>query len=76
MNDLFLNKETLILFFSNSSYAKESENLTIFAESNLAVPLVKIIRKYSQERHVIVSINFRSSFDLIKKIDAQKMNTY
>jgi molybdenum ABC transporter molybdate-binding protein len=59
----------LILFFSNSSYAKESENLTIFAESNLAVPLVKIIRKYSQERHVIVSINFRSSFDLIKKID-------
>tara|TARA_Y100000389_G_scaffold115529_1_gene112617 strand:- start:6482 stop:7216 length:735 start_codon:yes stop_codon:yes gene_type:complete len=64
-------KKILILFllFSNISYANDSKNLTIFAESNLSVPLVKIIRKYSKEKNTIISINFKSSFDLIEKID-------
>ena len=64
-------KKILILFLllTNISYAKDSNNLIIFAESDLAIPLVKIIRKYSKEKNVVVSINFDSSFDLINKID-------
>ena len=64
-------KKILILFLllTNISYAKDSNNLIIFAESDLAIPLVKIIRKYSKENNVVVSINFDSSFDLINKID-------
>lgn len=59
----------LILLFCNFSQASESKNLTIFAESNLSVPLVKIIREYSKEKNAIISINLQSSFDLIERID-------
>jgi molybdenum ABC transporter molybdate-binding protein len=62
-------KILLILFFGNIAYGEEPKNLTIFAESNLAVPLVKIIREYSKEKNIIISINFKSSSDLIQKID-------
>jgi len=64
-------KKILILFllFANISHAKDSTNLTIFAESNLSVPIVKIVREYSKANNVIISINFQSSFDLIERID-------
>jgi molybdenum ABC transporter molybdate-binding protein len=65
----FLKIFLTLLLFCNFSQASESKNLTIFAESNLSVPLVKIIRKYSKEKNVIISINFQSSFDLIERID-------
>lgn len=66
-----IRKIIIILSFliSINSYAKESTNLTIFAESNLALPLSEIVRKYSREKNTIVSINFSSSLDLISKID-------
>ena len=47
----------LLLLFSNISYGDESKNSTIFAESNLAIPLVKIVRKYSKEKKTIIFIN-------------------
>jgi molybdenum ABC transporter molybdate-binding protein len=65
----FLKIFLTLLFFCNFSQASESKNLTIFAESNLSVPLVKIIGEYSKEKNVIISINFQSSFDLIERID-------
>lgn len=49
---------------------EESENLTIFSESNTAYPLTKIARLYSSEGNAVVSINFSSSSDLIQNIDA------
>lgn len=62
-----------LLFFclsSASAIAKESDNLTIFSESNMTYPLAKIARAYSLEKNAVVSINFNSSSVLIQNIDA------
>jgi molybdate transport system substrate-binding protein len=49
--------------------AKKVNNLTVFSESNMTYPLVKIARLYSSTGNSAVSINFNSSYDLIQNID-------
>lgn len=48
---------------------KKVHNLTIFSESNMTFPLVKIARLYSATNNSTVSINFNNSYELIKNID-------
>lgn len=60
----------LLIFFSQNSYSKRPPiNLTIFAEPNTTYALTEIARSYSNNRNVIISINFNSSFELIQNID-------
>jgi molybdate transport system substrate-binding protein len=49
---------------------KKIDSLTIFSEVNMTYPLVKIARLYSEQKNVIVSVNFNSSSELIQNIDA------
>ena len=63
---------TIVLaLIANISFAKNSQNhsLTIFAENDISIPLVKIIRQYSIDQNVTVSANFDSSANLIQDID-------
>ena len=64
----------LIIFYTNQSFAQEEKekmgNLTIFAENNTALALVKIARSYLQQEKSIVSINFKYSFELIQDLDS------
>ncbi|MES2677107.1 MAG: molybdate ABC transporter substrate-binding protein [Pseudomonadota bacterium] len=49
--------------------AKKIDNLTIFSESNMTYPLVKVARLYSEQKNAIVSINFDYSAQLIQNIN-------
>ncbi len=49
---------------------KKVNNLTVFSESNMTYPLVKIARLYSANNNSTVSINFNNSYELIQNIDA------
>jgi molybdate transport system substrate-binding protein len=71
----------LMITFSGNVFAKESHqeslpstkkvnNLTILSEDNMAYPLVKIARLYSESNNSIVSINFNNSHQLITDIEA------
>lgn len=55
---------------ATNSYASPSRSLTIFAEQNMVASLVKISRLYSQKNHVIVSVNFNSSAELMNEVDS------
>jgi len=58
--------------YTNKAYAdqtKKIDNLTVFSESNMAYPLVKVARLYSQQKSAIVSINFDYSAQLIANIN-------
>ena len=59
----------ILLLISTSAQASQSRTLTIFAESNVALPLTKIARQFSRAANVIVSINFTSADNLIYNID-------
>jgi len=68
-------KKILVGFFvfclcSSNSFASPSRSLTVFAEQNMVSSLVKISRLYCQKNHVIVSVNFNSSAELINEVDA------
>jgi molybdenum ABC transporter molybdate-binding protein len=56
--------------FGNNSFATPSRNITIFAEPNMAIPLAKIARLFSQQSNVIVALNFNPANDLINDIDS------
>ncbi|MCE3255197.1 MAG: modA [Rickettsiaceae bacterium] len=61
-----------LTFFSGNVFAQKAtkiNNLTVFSESGLAYPLVKIARVYSEQKHSILSINFDYSAQLIKNIN-------
>jgi molybdate transport system substrate-binding protein len=61
----------LSIFLSISdSFASPTRSLTVFAEQNMVPALVKISRLYSQKNHVIVSVNFNSSAELINDVDS------
>jgi len=49
---------------------KKIGNVTVFAENNMAYPLVKLTRIYSKDAKSAVSIDFNYSFELIENIDA------
>lgn len=57
-------------FFAQKSQAATSRTLTVFAEQNMVSALTKISRLYSQKNHVIVSVNFNSSSELMNDVDA------
>lgn len=57
------------LFLGRTTQALATESLTIFSEANMTYALTKIARIYSQKNNVAISINFRSSFELIEDID-------
>lgn len=59
-----------LLFYSFNAKAMPSRNLTVFAEQNMVSALIKISRVYSQKNHVIVSVNFNSSAELITEVDS------
>lgn len=71
-----INFKTLFLgffisgFFVGNAFASPSRTLTIFAEQNMVQALVKISRLYSQSNHVIVSVNFNSSAELMSSVDS------
>lgn len=75
MKNKFLLRLLTGFFFCSSLWqiapaqAATSENLTIFAESNMVYALTEIARNYSKEKNIVVSINFSSSFELIQNID-------
>jgi ABC-type molybdate transport system substrate-binding protein len=67
---LFILNFTLAIFTTNSFAQNNKERfLTIFAENETALSLIKVTRKYSQENNVTISINFDNSADLIKEIE-------
>lgn len=59
-----------LTLFTSQALAIPSRNLTVFAEQNMISALIKISRLYSQKNHVIVSVNFNSSADLINDVDS------
>lgn len=60
-----------LIIFSVNSFAQNNKErfLTIFAEHDVAFPLIDITRNYSQKYNIIISINFNNSVDLIKDIE-------
>ena len=68
---VFILNFTIITIFTTNSFAQNNKErfLTIFAESETALSLIKVTRKYSQENNVTISINFDNSADLIKEIE-------
>ena len=70
--NLLLMTFVCLIIFSGNVYADKSrkiDNLTIFSESNMTYPLVKVARLYSQKKSAIVSINFDYSAQLIANIN-------
>jgi molybdate transport system substrate-binding protein len=67
---IFLSLAVFLCLFSQNSFALPGRNLTVFAEQNMVAALVKIARLYSQKNHVIVSVNFNSSAELIGDVDS------
>lgn len=62
----------LTVIFCGTVNAKKPDkptSLTIFSEPNMTYALTEIARSYANDRNVIVSINFNSSFELIQNID-------
>jgi len=62
----------LLIFFCETVNAKKPSSqisITIFAEPNMTYALTEIARSYSNNRNMVVSINFSSSFELIQNID-------
>jgi molybdenum ABC transporter molybdate-binding protein len=61
-----------LMFFPQDSHAVKNnqiDNLTIFSESGMEYPLVKVARLYSEQKNAIVSINFDNSVQLIRDLD-------
>lgn len=69
MTKNFLTTFLILFFFSLTSFAKTSRNLTVFAEPNMVSAITKIAHLYSQKANVITSVTFNSSADLIANID-------
>ncbi len=59
-----------LFFFTTKVYALENRNLTVFAESNMALALTKIVRIYSQKSNSIITINFNNSYDSLSEIES------
>ena len=52
------------------SFANTSRNLTIFAEPNMSLALVKIVRLHSQAANIAITANFDSAKELIADIES------
>ncbi len=52
------------------SYATTTRNITIFAEQNMTTALVKLARIYSQKNHIVATVNFNSSSELMNDVDS------
>ena len=58
-----------LIIFNKPLFASQNKNVVVFAEQNMALPIVKISRLYSQKTGVIVSASFNFSEELVKNID-------
>ena len=60
----------ILCFHSQNAVASANRSITVFAEQNMVPAFVKIARLYSQKNHVIVSVNFNSSAELMNDVDS------
>jgi len=67
--NVFAGETTTKNISSTNAGSKKINNLTILSEDNMAYPLVKIARLYSESSNSIVSINFNNSYQLIENIE-------
>lgn len=59
----------ILLLISTNAFCMPQKSLTIFAEPNLMMPITKLARIYSKRSNVVVSVNFKSSQELLNNID-------
>jgi molybdate transport system substrate-binding protein len=67
---IFLVFSLFFLCLHKNSFAAPSRNMVVFAEPNMAIPLTKIARLFSQKFNVIVSLNLNPASDLLNDVDS------